>query len=229
MPRVVPVVPSLMRRLSLLITVLVVALLAPAGSAVASHGQVTSFEAPRDLLDPASREGAFNDIASFGVHSLRLVMYWRDVAPAASSRVKPKFDATDPSAYDWSRYQPVLDEAKARGWNVLLTLSGPVPRWATNGARDTVTRPSPNEFRMFVEAVAQALRRRGDDVLDLERAQPPGVPAPAVLGAPPARSRRGSTATSTSRRSAGFADAGSKRPCSSARPRRAAPARSSRR
>jgi hypothetical protein len=144
-----------------LITLLVAVLLAPAGSAWASHGQVTSFEAPRDLLDPAARDGAFNDIASFGVHSIRLVLYWHDVAPAASSRVKPKFDATDPSAYDWSRYQPVLDEARARGWNVLLTLSGPVPRWATNGARDTVTRPSPNEFRMFVIAVA---RHFGDEV-----------------------------------------------------------------
>jgi hypothetical protein len=138
-----------------LILLLVAALLAPAGSAMASPGQTTSFEAPRDLLDPAARDTAFNDIASFGVHSIRLVMYWRDVAPDARSRVKPKFNATDPSAYDWSRYEPVLDAAKARGWSVLLTLSGPVPRWATNGARDSVTRPSPNEFRMFVTAAAK--------------------------------------------------------------------------
>jgi len=144
-----------MHRRLLLFTVLAAALLAPAGSAVASHGQTTSFEAPRDFLDPAMRETAFNDVASFGVHSIRLVMYWRDVAPSTKSRVKPAFDATDPSAYDWSRYQPVIDEAKARGWSVLLTLSGPVPRWATNGARDQVTRPSPNEFRMFVMAVAK--------------------------------------------------------------------------
>jgi hypothetical protein len=144
-----------------LITLLFAALLAPAGSAMASHGQVTSFEAPRDFLDPSMRDTAFNDVASFGVHSIRLVMYWRDVAPAAKSRVKPNVDATDPSAYDWSRYQPVLDEAKARGWSVLLTLSGPVPRWATNGARDQVTRPSPNEFRMFVMAVAKHF---GDEV-----------------------------------------------------------------
>src|SRR3954454_17605096 len=144
-----------MRRSLVLLIALVAALLAPAGSAMASHRQVMSFEAPRDLLDPAARDGALNDISSFGVHSIRLVMYWHDVAPDSSSRVKPKFDATDPSAYDWSRYEPVLDAAKARGWSVLLTLSGPVPRWATNGARDTVTRPSPNEFRMFVTAAAK--------------------------------------------------------------------------
>jgi hypothetical protein len=150
-----------MHRRLLLITSLLVALLACASAASASPRQTTSFEAPRDFLDPAARATAFDDIASFGVHSIRLVMYWKDVAPDATSRVKPDFDATDPAAYDWSRYAPVLDEANARGWSVLLTLSGPVPRWATNGARDTVTRPSPNEFRMFVTAAA---RRFGDRV-----------------------------------------------------------------
>jgi hypothetical protein len=144
-----------MRRNLLVLTVLVAALLAPAGAAWASSSQVTSFEAPRDLLDPATRAGALDEIGSLGVHSLRVVVYWHDVAPAKSSRVKPKFDPTDPAAYDWSRYDPILDIAKQRGWSVLMTLSGPVPRWATNGARNTVTRPSPNEFRMFVTAAAR--------------------------------------------------------------------------
>jgi hypothetical protein len=144
-----------MRRNLLVFTVLVAALLVPAGAAWASTSQVTSFEAPRDLLDPATRARALDEIASLGVHSLRVVVYWHDVAPAKDSRVKPKFDPTDPANYDWSRYDPVLDAAKQRGWSVLMTLSGPVPRWATNGARDTVTRPSPNEFRMFVIAAAR--------------------------------------------------------------------------
>jgi hypothetical protein len=68
--------------------------------------------------------------------------------------VKPSFDETSPSSYSWGAYDAVVDGIKARGWNLLLTVSGPVPRWATNGARDTVTRPSPNEFRKFVQAVA---------------------------------------------------------------------------
>ncbi|MDX6657624.1 MAG: hypothetical protein QOH62_2417 [Solirubrobacteraceae bacterium] len=144
-----------MRRNLLVFTLLVAALLAPAGAAWASTSQITSFEAPRDLLDPATRASALDEIGSLGVHSLRIVVYWHDVAPSKNSRVKPKFDATDPAKYDWSRYDPVLDAAKERGWSVLMTLSGPVPRWATNGARNTVTRPSPNEFRMFVTAAAR--------------------------------------------------------------------------
>jgi hypothetical protein len=129
--------------------------LASAPSAHASSGEEVTFEAPRDLFDPAKREDAFKEIDSLGAHALRIVLYWNDVAPDHDSRIKPKLDMTDPGVYDWSKYQPVLDEAKARGWTVQVTASGGVPRWATNGAVDHVTRPSPNEFRMFMMALSK--------------------------------------------------------------------------
>jgi Cellulase (glycosyl hydrolase family 5) len=155
-PRTVPgAVLILMRRFGTLFVMAcaALALFAPAG-AHASKTQTMTFEAPRDLKDPATRAQAFDDIASLGVDSMRLVLYWHDVAPDPDSRVKPKFDETSPSSYDWGAYDDVVDGIKARGWSLLLTVSGPVPRWATNGARDTLTRPSPNEFRKFVQAVA---------------------------------------------------------------------------
>jgi hypothetical protein len=143
-----------MRRFGTLIALVcaAAALLVPA-AAQASKTQSLTFEAPRDLKDPSTRDQAFKDIASLGVHSMRLVLYWHDVAPDPDSRVKPKFDETDPAAYNWGAYDQVVDGIKARGWNLLLTVSGPVPRWATNGARDTLTRPSPAEFQKFVHAV----------------------------------------------------------------------------
>ena len=134
---------------------------AAAPPAQASKGQEVTFEAPRDLFDPANREAAFTEIDSLGAHALRVVLYWQDVAPESASRIKPKLDMADPASYDWSKYQPVLDEAKARGWTVQVTASGPVPRWATNGARDNTTRPSPNEFRMFMTALS---KRFGNEV-----------------------------------------------------------------
>jgi hypothetical protein len=134
---------------------LLAALLLAAAPAHASKSQEVTFEAPRDLFNPDQREAAFSEIDSLGAHALRVVLYWQDVAPDAAARVKPKLDMTDPASYDWSKYQPVLDEAKARGWTVQVTASGPVPRWATNGARDNTTRPSPNEFRMFMTALAK--------------------------------------------------------------------------
>jgi hypothetical protein len=132
----------------------VLAALAPA-SAHASHAQTMTFEATSDLKDPATRDQSFNDVAALGVHSMRVVLYWHDVAPQPDSRIKPKFDETSPSSYDWNGYDAVIDGIKQRGWSLLLTVSGPVPRWATNGARDTLTRPSPSEFGKFVRAVAE--------------------------------------------------------------------------
>jgi hypothetical protein len=146
--------PQLLAVMATLLAALLLAAV-PAAPAQASKSQEVTFEAPRDLFDPAQREAAFSEIDSLGAHALRVVLYWQDVAPDATSRVKPKLDMADPASYDWSKYQPVLDEAKARGWTVQVTASGPVPRWATNGARDTTTRPSPNEFRMFMTALSK--------------------------------------------------------------------------
>jgi len=135
--------------------VLSCALLAVPAAAQADHSEQVTFEAPRDLLNPATRDGAFATLDGLGVRALRIVLYWHDVAPDADSRVKPNVDFTDPAVYDWSKYAPAIGEAHQRGWQVQLTVSGPVPVWATNGARNTVTRPRPNDFRMFMEAVAQ--------------------------------------------------------------------------
>jgi hypothetical protein len=150
-----------MTRLLRLLPLMLLAVLILAVPAHAKSTQEVTFEAPRDLFDPAQREAAFNEIDGLGAHALRVVLYWDEVAPDPDSRVKPQLDMSDPANYDWSKYQPVLDEAKARGWTVQVTASGPVPRWATNGARDQVTRPSPNEFRMFMTALSKHF---GDDV-----------------------------------------------------------------
>ncbi len=114
-----------------------------------------TFEAPRDLLDPATRDSALQRLDSLGVGALRLVVYWRDVAPAANERFQPDIDTTDPASYDFSRVDPVLDAAKARGWPVVLTVSGPVPRWATRSRTDNVTRPNPDKFAQFMTAVGR--------------------------------------------------------------------------
>lgn len=143
------------RLLRLIPLAILLALAAAVPAAHASHGEEVTFEAPRDLLNPATRDGAFETLDSLGVKALRIVLYWHDVAPDADSRIKPDVDLTDPSVYDWSRYTPAIEEAHRRGWKLQLTVSGPVPRWATNGARDTVTRPRQNEFRIFMTAVAK--------------------------------------------------------------------------
>jgi hypothetical protein len=128
---------------------------ASAAPALAARNQAVFFEATDTLKNPAQRATSFAQLDSLGVRALRIVLYWHDVAPGAASKSRPAFDATDPRAYNWGQYDAVVQAAAARGWQILLTVSGPVPRWATPGARDTVTRPDPREFGRFFAAVVR--------------------------------------------------------------------------
>src|SRR4051794_24830495 len=134
---------------------LLLACLALPACAQASSTMSVTFEAPRDLQDPATRDGAFDQIASLGARSTRVILYWNDVAPDRDSASKPGVDLTDPASYDWSKYDAILAGAKDRGWSVLLTVTGPVPVWATSSKKDHVTRPSAKEYQAFMTALAK--------------------------------------------------------------------------
>ena len=85
------------------------------------------------------------------------------MAPRSGSVHRPSFDATDPASYDWALYDPIVDEAHRLGWNVLLTVTSPVPRWATGNPRknSAVFRPNARMFQQFMTAVG---RRYGERV-----------------------------------------------------------------
>lgn len=127
--------------------------LAPGGRA--ARDQTVLFEAPSDLLNAQTRPAALAQLEHLGVHALRVILTWKTVVPGPDAATKPKFDATDPAAYYWGGYDAVLAAARQRGWQVLLTISGPVPRWATPGAVDNVTRPDPLDFQQFATAVGR--------------------------------------------------------------------------
>lgn len=149
------------------LALVVLSLLTAAAAAPGAHARgpvATIFEAPRELRspDPAVRAAALDEIRGLGAQWLRVTLYWRDVAPAAQSPKRPPFDERDPGAYDWSVSDRAIREADARGLRVLLTVTGPVPKWATRARRDHVTRPSAVRFGRFTEAVG----RRYRDVVD---------------------------------------------------------------
>jgi hypothetical protein len=137
-----------------LLAALLCTFLVPA-AAQASRNQLLTFEAPAELKDPARRDAAFAQLDSLGVSALRVVLYWREVAPASDSRIQPDVDTTDPATYDWSRFDPIFTAAAARGWPVLLTVSGPVPKWATQRRTDNVTQPNPDKFAQFMTAAGR--------------------------------------------------------------------------
>ena len=71
---------------------------------------------------------------------------------------KPCFDQTDPAAYEWGEVRRAVAAAHARGWPVLLTVSGPVPKWATKRSA-TTSPPEPGEFPRVHDGGRAALRR----------------------------------------------------------------------
>jgi hypothetical protein len=152
-------------RTPILLFTLAFSLLAVAPAAQARPSQFTMFEAPRELLsdDAAQRAHTFDEIQGFGVHWLRVVLYWQSVAPAPNSSSVPSFDERDPSAYPaFGRYDRLIADARKRGMRILLTVSGPVPRWATRTRTDNVTRPSATRFQRFMTAVGRRYRDQVD-------------------------------------------------------------------
>lgn len=144
-----------MRRLLLPALTILAALAAPA-AAHASSRQVTTFEAPRELLSAATRDATLSKITSLGVTNIRQLVYWRDYAPDPSSSHKPAFDASNPDAYPagtWGNLDALLADAKAHGVSVMLTLTGPPPRWAAKDSK--LSYPDAREFGAFATAIGK--------------------------------------------------------------------------
>jgi hypothetical protein len=149
-------------RAMLVLGALLIAFAVPGATpALASHSEITFFEAPGDLLNSRTRTAAFAQLQTLGVTALRVELHWHDVAPAANSRKRPHFDATDPASYDWNGYAQEIETAAKLHWQILLTVTAPVPKWATAAHKDTITRPVDRFFEEFMTALA---RRFGSEV-----------------------------------------------------------------
>lgn len=137
------------------------AFLAAASTSQARTSQFTLFEAPRELLssNDALRQETLDQIQGMGVKWIRVVLYWKAVAPApGSSKAPAGFDGAGQAGYNWSRYDAAIGEARARGMNVLVTISGPIPKWASGNHRSYTYKPSFARFQRFVTAVGNRYR-----------------------------------------------------------------------
>jgi Cellulase (glycosyl hydrolase family 5) len=147
----------------LLIALLAFLLLAPA--AQASSRQLMTFEAPGELLEDGTREATLDEIQSFGVSHVRALVYWRDFSARPRSKSRPTFDTADHEAYPagtWDRLDRLVDSIQRRKMTVQLTLTGPVPRWATARRRGRVNDPSAKWFGRWARAVAARYGARVD-------------------------------------------------------------------
>jgi hypothetical protein len=125
-------------------------------AAVASHNEAVYFEGSTELLNAATRPHAIAQLQALGVKALRVELSWYDVAPGQKSATKPNFEATNPAYYSWGEYDALIDEAQRLHWKVLLTITSPVPRWATsNKQAPYITSPDDLDFEQFMTAVAR--------------------------------------------------------------------------
>jgi hypothetical protein len=147
-----------------LLALLAAALLAPA-TAPASSRQVMTFEAPDELLDDSRREPTLDEIQSFGVRRVRALVYWRDFSARPNSKRRPRFDRSDPAAYPagtWDRLDRLVQSIDRRRMQLQVTLTGPVPKWATRTRRGHLNTPDPVEFGRWVRAVVARYGGRVD-------------------------------------------------------------------
>ncbi len=142
-------------RIALLSIALLVLLAAPAQAA---PRQVMTFEAPDELFDDTRRDATLDEIRAFGVTQIRQLVYWQTFAPRPTSKRKPDFDARNGDNYGtpaWVLLDRLVAAAQARGIKVILTPTGPVPRWATKSRKGNLDRPSAGQFGQFVTALAR--------------------------------------------------------------------------
>jgi hypothetical protein len=78
------------------------------------------------------RQQTLDEIQGMGVKWLRVVVIWRKV-----------------DASGWGAYDRAVNEARARGLNVLVTLSGPVPKSASGNGKSYTYKPSASKFEAF--------------------------------------------------------------------------------
>jgi hypothetical protein len=140
------------------------ALLVPCAAADAAPDQVMTFEAPEELLNDRTRDRTLEEIQGLGVTRIRALVYWAEFTSRPTSDKAPRFDLRDPDAYPadtWGLLDRLVTAADVRGIEVMLTLTGPGPDWATKKRNDGITRPSAKQYGRWVTAVA---RRYGDRV-----------------------------------------------------------------
>jgi hypothetical protein len=158
-----------------------------AAPAAASTKQFTMFEAPSALQDAGARDSTLDEIDALGSDAIRVLVNWNRVAPEASSAQRPAFTASDPAAYGerWAPYDAIIDGARSRGLQVLVTITGGAPVWATADGEDAITKPDADEFEAFVTAVGTRYGDRVDMWSIWNEPNQPQFLAPQFVGGKP--------------------------------------------
>jgi hypothetical protein len=156
-------------RVVLLTAVVAAALAALPSAAFAAHDAELSMMDDQALLGApqAKVDSTLARMHALGATRLRVSAFWSQIAPAPTSVKRPGgFSAANPSApgYDWGDLDRVVASAAAHGLKVLISISTPIPYWASAqpSLRNDVWEPKAVEFEQFAYAVAYRYRGLAD-------------------------------------------------------------------
>jgi hypothetical protein len=116
---------------------------------------------------PASIDAALGQMQALGADRVRLSAFWSDIAPAPDSTQPPaRFDPSYPYApeYRFGALDAAVQAARAHGLKVLISISTPMPYWASQdpARKNPVWMPDPKQFAAFAYAVAARYTRAAD-------------------------------------------------------------------
>jgi Cellulase (glycosyl hydrolase family 5) len=133
-------------------------LLAPSLASAAGRAEVSIMD--DQLLLGRSQSHVDRQMRLFrrlGIDRVRVSAFWNGAtSPNAGSATKPAgFNTSNPNDpnYAWGALDRVVNSARSQGLRVMLSITTPAPRWATNGGEPLS--PRPGEFAAFSEAVAR--------------------------------------------------------------------------
>jgi Cellulase (glycosyl hydrolase family 5) len=175
-----------------LLALLALAVLAAPPSAFAAHDAELSMMDDQALLgaSQARVDSVLSRMQSFGADRLRVSAYWSQIAPAPTSTKEPaRFDPSYPYApeYRFGDLDRVVRSAVAHGMKVLISLSTPVPYWASDAPKrkNDVWMPDPKQFAAFAYAVAARYSAYADQFAILNEPNQGAWLQPQSLGGKP--------------------------------------------
>ena len=145
----------------MLMALMLVVLLAAPAAAQANANQESLFQDDTALVFSGAntRARTLDELQRLGVDSIRVNLIWNRAAPSPYGTHKPRFDDQDPASYDWSAYDAFVGAASARHFNVMFTVTGPVPAWASRCGgslkRRGVCKPNAGWFGHFAQAAGR--------------------------------------------------------------------------
>ncbi|HET6550078.1 MAG TPA: cellulase family glycosylhydrolase [Solirubrobacter sp.] len=159
-----------MRRAVALVVVCAAAVLAAAAPARAADFEMGMEDEGLLLSNQHLAPAAVQAWHALGVDVVRIHARWWVIAPGLNSRKPPRgFHASDPDDrhYDWTNLDAAVDMVRSAGMDVMLTITGPPPRWASGRPRkhNRLYKPQPRKFAQFARAVATRYRDQVDRYL----------------------------------------------------------------